>query len=42
MKYKFTVEIETDNIIGAKEQIAMALENIGKVTFPNVEVIDDG
>ena len=37
MKYTFTVEIETDNIIGAKEQIAAALENIGKVAFPQVE-----
>lgn len=36
MKYTFTVEIETDNIIGAKEQIATALENIGKVSFPQV------
>lgn len=42
MKYKFTVELETDDIIGAKEQIAAALENIGKVQFPNVEVIEDG
>ena len=37
MKYTFTVEIETDNIIGAKEQIATALEDIGKVTFPQVD-----
>ena len=37
MKYILAmVEIETDNIIGAKEQIAAALENIGKVTFPKV------
>ena len=34
--YTFTVEIETDNIIGAKEQIAMALEGVGKVAFTNV------
>ena len=34
MIYTFTVELETDDIIGAKEQIAMALEQIGKVTFP--------
>ena len=37
MKYTFTVEIETDNIIGTKEQIASALEDIGKVKFTNVE-----
>lgn len=37
MKYIFTVEIETDNIIGTKEQIACALEDIGKVKFTNVE-----
>ena len=35
--YTFTVEIETDNIIGAKEEIASALEHIGKVAFPKVE-----
>lgn len=35
----FTVEIDltTDDIIGAKEQIALNLEGIGKVRFPNVE-----
>lgn len=37
MKYTFTVEVETDNIIGVKEQIANALEDIGKVKFTNVE-----
>ena len=36
MKYTFTVEIETDDIIGAKEQISAELEHIGRVTFPNV------
>lgn len=36
-RYEFTVEIETDDVIGAKEQIAIALENIGKVTFPKIE-----
>ena len=35
--YTFTVEIETDNIIGAKEQIATALEHIGTVKFPKVD-----
>lgn len=40
MKYTFTVVLETDNIIGTKEQIAMAFENIGKVTFPKVESSD--
>lgn len=34
---EFVVEIETDNIIGAKEQIAYALEEIGKVTFKEVK-----
>lgn len=34
--YTFTVEVETENIIGAKEQIAMALEGVGKVAFTNV------
>ena len=37
MKYTFTVEIETEDIIGAKEQVATALEGIGKVNFPKVE-----
>lgn len=36
-KYRFTVELVADDVIGAKEQIAMALESIGKVTFTNVE-----
>ena len=40
MKYAFTVVIETDNIIGVKEQIAAALEQIGKVTFPSVSKED--
>lgn len=37
MKYTFTVEIETDNIISAKEQIAALLEDIGNVSFTNVK-----
>ena len=37
MAYTITIEIETEDIIGAKEQIAMALEGIGKVSFPQVE-----
>ena len=37
MKLTFTVAIETGNIIGVKEQIACALEDIGKVEFTNVE-----
>ena len=36
-RYEFTVVIVTDDVIGAKEQIAIALENIGKVTFPKIE-----
>lgn len=35
-KYTFTVEVETDNIIGTKEQIADALAEIGKVTVTKV------
>jgi hypothetical protein len=37
MKYTFTVEIETDDIIGAKEVIAFMLEQVGKVKFTKVE-----
>lgn len=37
MKYTFTIEVETDDIIGAKEQIAFLLEKIGKVVFPKIE-----
>lgn len=37
MKYTFTVEIETDDVIGAKEQISFLLEEIGKVSFPEVK-----
>lgn len=41
MKYTFTVELEADDIIGAKEQIAMALEDIGKVTFSKIGEKDE-
>ena len=34
---EFIVEIDADDIIGAKEQIAYALEGIGKVTFKEVK-----
>lgn len=37
MRYTFTVQVETDNIIGTKEAIAAALESYGKITFPKVE-----
>ena len=37
MKYTFTVEVDTDNIIGTKEQIALALEGVGKVVFTDVK-----
>lgn len=37
MKLIFTVELDTDNIIGVREQIADALADIGKVQFTNVE-----
>lgn len=42
MKYTFTItmETETDNTIGIKEQIACALEDIGKVKFVEVESED--
>jgi hypothetical protein len=40
MKYTFTVEIETNNIIGTKEQIAFMLEQVGKVKFTKVK--EDG
>ena len=41
MKYTFTVEVDTDNSIGTKEQIAMLLEGIGKVTFTDVKKTED-
>lgn len=41
MKLTFTVELDTDNIIGVKEQIAGALEDIGKVKFTKVESEDN-
>ena len=41
MKYTFTVEIETDDIIGAKEQISAMLESIGKVSFPMVDILEN-
>jgi hypothetical protein len=40
MKYTFTVEIEADDIIGAKEVIAFMLEQVGKVKFLKVEEDD--
>lgn len=38
MKYLFTVEIDTkdDEIIGVKEQIVAALENIGSIRITEV------
>lgn len=42
MKYKITVELElndSDEIIGAKEQIAAALENIGAVRITEVNEV---
>lgn len=41
MKYRFTVEIEAteDEIIGAKEQIAAALEEIGAVRITEVNEV---
>lgn len=41
IKYILTVEVETDGIIGTKEQIAMLLEWIGKVTFTDVKKTED-
>lgn len=40
MKYTFTVEIEADDVIGAKEVIAFMLEQVGKVKFTKVEECD--
>ena len=40
IKYTLTVEVDTDNIIGTKEQIALVLEGFGKVTFTKVERSD--
>ena len=37
MKLTFTIETDTDNIIGVKEQIADLLVDIGKVQFTKVE-----
>ena len=39
MKFILTVEVEThdaDEIFGVKEQIAAALEEIGKVSIPQI------
>ena len=41
MKYIFTIEVETDDIIGAKEKIAYELENIGKVKVTKVKEVKD-
>ena len=40
MKLTFTVELDTDDVIGVKEQIADALADIGKVQFTKVERSD--
>lgn len=37
MKFIFAIEMDTDNILGAKEQIACALEDIGKTVFVGIE-----
>ena len=37
MKFIFAIEMDTDDIIGAKEQIACALEDIGKAVFVGIE-----
>lgn len=39
---KFTVTIDTDDAIGAKEEIAARLEDIGRVEFPKVEQLKIG
>ena len=41
-KYHFLIEVETDDVIGVKEQISAYLEDIAKVRFPCVrEVVGD-
>ena len=41
-KYHFLIEVETDDIIGVKEQISACIEDIAKVRFPCVrEVVGD-
>jgi hypothetical protein len=41
-KYHFLIEVETDDVIGVKEQINAYLEDIAKVRFPCVmEVVED-
>lgn len=41
-KYRFYIDIETDDVIGVKEQISACIEDIAKVRFPCVrEVIGD-
>lgn len=41
-KYHFLIEVETDNVIGVKEQISACAEDIAKVRFPCVrEVVGD-
>lgn len=41
MKYIITIELDTKDaeIIGAKEQIAMALENIGNVKITDIKKV---
>lgn len=40
-KYHFLIEVETDDVIGVKEQISAYLEDIGKVRFPCVREVDE-
>lgn len=42
MKYVFMVELETNEIIGSKEQLAMALEKLGIVKITKVEEKKEG
>ena len=37
MIYTFTIEVDTDDVIGAKEHIAMVLEDICKVRFTDIK-----
>lgn len=39
-KYHFLIEVETDNVIGVKEQISACVEDIAKVRFPCVREVD--
>lgn len=39
---KLTVTVDSDDVIGIKEEIAARLEDIGRVEFPKVEQLKIG